>query len=182
MSRKYKFHNKEGLYFVSFATVYWIDVFIREEYAAKIVESLDYCRKNKGLVIYCWCLMPSHMHLIISAKDKNPETVLGKFKEFTSKQLQQAIKDNIQESRREWMLWMFKRAGDKSSNVKHAQFWQDHNKPIELWSEEVTRQKWNYIHNNPVASGFVVKPEDWKYSSAIDYSGGQGLLEIDYLW
>jgi putative transposase len=32
MSRKYKFHNKQGLYFVSFATVYWIDVFIREEY------------------------------------------------------------------------------------------------------------------------------------------------------
>lgn len=80
------------------------------------------------------------------------------------------------------MLWMFKRAGDKSSNVKHAQFWQHHNKPIELWSEEVTRQKWNYIHNNPVAAGFVVKPEDWKYSSAIDYSGGKGLLEIDYLW
>jgi len=32
MSRKYKFHNKEGIYFVSFAVVYWIDVFIREAY------------------------------------------------------------------------------------------------------------------------------------------------------
>ena len=32
MSRKYKFYNKEGMYFVSFATIFWIDVFIREEY------------------------------------------------------------------------------------------------------------------------------------------------------
>ncbi len=182
MSRKYKFHNKEGLYFVSFAAVYWIDVFVREEYAVKIIENLDYCRKNKGLEIYGWCLMPSHMHLIIRAKESNPEQVLGKFKEFTSKQLQQAIKENIQESRKEWLLWMFKRAGDKSANVKYGQFWQHHNKPIELWSEEVTGQKLNYLHNNPVAAGFVFKPEDWKYSSAIDYSGGKGLLEIDFLW
>ena len=32
MSRKYKFHNKEGVYFVNFAVVYWIDVFICEAY------------------------------------------------------------------------------------------------------------------------------------------------------
>ncbi|WP_255487935.1 MULTISPECIES: hypothetical protein [Pontibacter] len=41
MSRKYKFHHKEGLYFVSFAVVYWIDVFTREEYFALLTESLD---------------------------------------------------------------------------------------------------------------------------------------------
>jgi putative transposase len=181
MSRKYKFHNKEGLYFVSFATVYWIDVFVREDYAKVIIDSLDYCRKNKGLEIYCWCIMPSHLHLIIRSKENNPETVLGKFKEFTSKELQERIKENIQESRREWMLWMFARAGAKSSNVKHGQFWQHHNKPIEIWSADVLKQKMDYIHRNPVVSGFVSEPEPWKYSSAIDYSGGKGILEIDFV-
>jgi REP element-mobilizing transposase RayT len=104
MSRKYKFHNKEGLYFVSFATVYWIDVFIREDYANTIINSLDYCRKNKELEIYGWCIMPSHLHLVIRAKENNPEKVLGRFKEFTSKQLRQQIEENPQESRKEWML------------------------------------------------------------------------------
>lgn len=52
MSRKYKFHNKEGLYFISFATVYWIDVFTREEYFNTIVESLQFCKANKGMEIY----------------------------------------------------------------------------------------------------------------------------------
>ncbi len=71
------------------------------------------------------------------------------------------------------------RAGLKNSNVKHRQFWQQHNKPIELWSAAVIDQKIEYIHNNPVEAGFVSEPEHWKYSSAVDFSGGKGLLEID---
>lgn len=164
---------------MSFVSVYWIDVFVRDEYYQTIVESLDYCRKNKGLAIYCWVLMPSHIHLIIRAKNANPETVLGRFKEFTSKKLVEQIKVNPHESRKEWLLWMFERAGSKSSNVSKYQFWQHHNKPIELWSPEVIDQKIEYIHNNPVVAGFVNEPWHWRYSSALDYSGGKGILEID---
>lgn len=178
MSRKYKFLNKEGLYFVSFATVNWIDVFVRPVYNDIVVDSLNYCISNLGMELYCWCIMPSHIHLIFRAADRNPEVLLGRFKEHTAKQLIKAIDENIQESRREWMLWMFKRAGAKSSNVKHYQFWQHHNKPIELWSAEVIAQKADYIHNNPVEAGFVSEPWHWKYSSAIDYADGNGLVKI----
>jgi len=181
MSRKYKFHNPEGMYFVSFATVYWIDVFVRPQYCDIIVESLKYSKMNIGLELYCWCIMPSHVHLIFKAKDNNPEKVLGRIKEHTSKAMVKAIQENSQESRKEWMLWMFKRSGLKSSNVKGNQFWQHHNKPIELWSEAVIEQKADYIHNNPVESGFVSESYHWKYSSTIDYSGGTGLIEIEYL-
>ena len=51
------------------------------------------------------------------------------------------------------------------------------NKPIELWSNEVIQQKIDYIHNNPVEEGIVFRPEDYKYSSAVDYSGERGILE-----
>ncbi len=64
MSCKYKFYNKEGLYFVNFATVYWLDVFTRDHYSWALMESLDFCRKNKRMEIYAWCIMPSHVHLI----------------------------------------------------------------------------------------------------------------------
>ncbi|MCC5928657.1 MAG: transposase [Cyclobacteriaceae bacterium] len=181
MSRKYKFYNKEGLYFVSFATINWVDVFVREEYFTILIENLDYCQRNKGLEIFCWCIMPSHVHLIIRAIDKNPDVVLGRFKEFTSKKLQKAIEGNVQESRKEWLLRMFEEAGLKSSNVKNRQLWQHHNKPIELWSSHIIDQKVEYIHNNPVAAGFVAEPLYWKYSSAIDYSGGKGLLDIAFV-
>ena len=180
MSRKYKFLDKEGLYFVSFATVNWIDVFVRPVYYEIITESLIYCQKNIGLELYCWCIMPSHIHLIFSANDNNPEIVLGRFKEHTAKQLIKAISDNTQESRKEWMLWMFKRAGAKSSNNTNYQFWQHNNKPIALWTPKVIEQKADYLHNNPVEAGFVNEGWHWKYSSAVDYAGGKGLIDVAY--
>ena len=176
MSRKYKFHNKEGLYFISFATVYWIDVFTRDEYFHAVVNSLDHCRSNMGMELYTWCVMPSHVHLIFRAKDNDPGNLLKSLKVYTSKAIQKLIEENPQESRKEWMLWMMKKAGTTNSNVKSRQFWQQNNKPIELWSPHVIDQKVDYIHFNPVEAGFVNEPEHWKYSSAIDYSGGKGLL------
>ena len=73
------------------------------------------------------------------------------------------------------------RAGLKNSNVKKRQFWQQHNQPVELWSAAVIDLKVNYIHENPVVSGFVMEAHHWKYSSAIDYSGGKGVLDIDFI-
>ncbi len=74
---------------------------------------------------------------------------------------------------------MLKRAGKKKSNVTQHQFWQQHNKPIELWSDKVIQQKIDYIHNNPVEAGFVTNPIDWKYSSERNDQEDQTVLEID---
>ena len=90
-----------------------------------------------------------------------------------------AIEENPQESRREWLLWMFERAGKKKGNISKYQFWQHHNKPIELWSTSVIKQKLDYVHNNPVESGFVAEPTEWKYSSARNFGGDHTILEID---
>ncbi len=51
MSRKYKMNNLEGIYFVSFATVYWIDVFVREIYFEKIIQDLAFCCKEKRMIL-----------------------------------------------------------------------------------------------------------------------------------
>jgi putative transposase len=180
MSRKYKFAEKSGAYFISFATVYWIDVFTRDEYFSCITDSLDYCRKHKGMEIYAYCVMPSHVHLIFRSSLNDPSGLIRDFKGFTAKRLLSEISDNPQESRKEWMLWMFERAGKKNSNIKNMQFWQQNNMPIEIWSLKVFEQKLNYIHNNPVETGFVTDPIDYKYSSARNYGNNdQTILEID---
>jgi hypothetical protein len=46
----------------------------------------------------------------------------------------------------------------------------------------LTEQKANYIHYNPVTAGFITQAEHWKYSSAIDYHGDKGLVDIKMLW
>ena len=40
------------------------------------------------------------------------------------------------------------------------------------------QQKIDYIHYNPVRKGYVDKPEDWRYSSARDYTGQSGLVPV----
>ena len=178
MSRNYKFHNPDGVYFVSFAVVEWIDVFTLNEYKHILLESLGFCQREKGMEIFAWCIMNNHMHLIFrSINGQKPELLLGNFKRYTSKAVVKAIRENPRESRKECLLERFKKAGAKSSNVKVYQFWQHNNHPIELWSNRVIFEKINYIHNNPVEEGLVSYPQDYPYSSARDYAGEEGLLK-----
>ena len=71
MSRKYKIKNPEGVYFISFATVGWIDVFTRRIYKDILVESIIYCQEHKGLEVYSWCVMSNHVHLICSSRNSD---------------------------------------------------------------------------------------------------------------
>ena len=66
MSRKYKFHNPQGIYLVTFATVNWIDVFTRCEYKDILISSINYCVEQKGLNVYAWVIMSNHVHLLVS--------------------------------------------------------------------------------------------------------------------
>ena len=131
MIRNYKFRNLEGLYFVSFSTVYWIDVFVRDRYFSVLFDSVNFCRKEKGMELFCYCFMPSHIHFLFRSNLGDPSGLLRDFKKHTSRQLIKLIKSNIQESRKEWLLWFFNHAAKKSSNVSNFQFWRHDNKPIE---------------------------------------------------
>jgi REP element-mobilizing transposase RayT len=83
MSRNYKFHNPEGLYFVSFAVVNWLDVFTRNQYKDILIDSLSFCQREKGMEIIAWCIMTNHVHLIFRVvNDGQPQLVLGDFKRF----------------------------------------------------------------------------------------------------
>ena len=111
----YKITDQGAMYFVSFAVVGWVDVFTRKDYRDIVIESLQFCQAKKGLVIYAWCIMSNHVHLIISAKENNISDVLGDFKKFTSKQLMKSIIEHPGESRKEWMIEIFKKAGELNS-------------------------------------------------------------------
>ncbi|QEC79583.1 transposase [Mucilaginibacter ginsenosidivorax] len=178
MSSNYKFRNQECLYFVTFTVVRWIDVLTRRAYKDIIVESLKYCIKHKGLQLHGWVIMSNHVHLIISTNDKPMQDILRDVKRHTSKAITKAIIENVQESRREWMLWFFEREGKSNPNNENYQFWQQGNHPIEIYTNKVLDQKLDYIHNNPVTAGWVDEPHHFLYSSARDYAGGKGLIDI----
>ncbi|WP_187262456.1 REP-associated tyrosine transposase [Pontibacter beigongshangensis] len=182
MQSGYQIRNQNGIYFITFAVVEWVDVFTRKEYADLVVESLQYCQKQKGLLLYGWCLMSNHLHLIASAQEGSAlSDIIRDFKKFTSSSILKAIEQNTQESRRNWMLWIFRTAGEKNGKNTRHQFWRHDNHPIELLTNKFKDEKLHYLHQNPVTAGLVAEAEHYLYSSAIDYAGGKGLLTVVFL-
>ncbi len=181
MSRKYKFFDKSELYFVTYTVISWIDVFTRNIYKDVMLDSWNFCMKHKGLKIHAWCIMTNHVHMIVSSEQDELSNIMRDMKSFTSTTLKRIITENPQESRKKWMLSMMKSAGVKNNNNDAFQLWQQHNHPIILDTNRLIDQKLNYIHDNPVKEGFVDEPEDYLYSSAKDYVGIKGLIDIELI-
>ncbi len=123
MSRNYKFHDKAAAYFVSFATVYWLDVFNRQPYFEVLTKSIDYCRSEKGMELYAYCFMPSHVHFVFRSANEDPSGLLRDFKKHTAKKTIETIENNPQESRKEWLPTDWKHSSarnfqDDSSGLK----------------------------------------------------------------
>ena len=121
--------------------------------------------------IHAWCIASSHVHLVFrSINGQKPELLIGDLKRFTIRAIIQTIKENPKDSRKEFLLVFFLKDGSKTSNVGQYQFCRHNNKPIELWSNRVIFQNISYVHQTPVEAGLVFRAEDYRYSSAIDYS------------
>ena len=79
----YKIRNQTETHFITFAVVYWIDVFSRKQYRDIVVDSLRYCQQNKGLILHAWVIMSNHVHFIISAQDDSKlSDILRDFKKI----------------------------------------------------------------------------------------------------
>ena len=178
-SENYRIGKQDSIYFLTFTITDWVDVFTRLHYRNIIAESLTYCKKNKGLRLYAWCLMTNHLHLVCSLEQPlRMSDFLRDYKKFTAKAILEEIQNNT-ESRREWMLYRFEFAGKFDNRIQKYRFWQDKSHPIELTSNEMIEQRINYIHENPVRTGLVAKAEEYLYSSARNYAGLSSIIEID---
>ena len=167
------------LYFITTTVVDWIDIFTRPKYKHIVLDSLAYCQQHKGLSIYAWVLMSNHIHMIVSAEGELPVAdIMRDFKKHTSKMVIKELMDDQQESRREWMIDRFGFAAANSRKATCYRLWQEGYHPELLCSDEFFLQKLGYIHNNPVAQEIVSRPEDYLYSSAMDYAGEKGLIEV----
>ncbi|TRW22319.1 transposase [Flavobacterium zepuense] len=178
MSTKYKAITTEEAYFITITTVGWIDVFTRLNQKYNIINALDYCSKHKGLEIYAYCLMPSHLHILCKGVDGAVlSDIMRDFKKFTSKKIITSIIEEP-ESRREWMLAYFAKACEHLKRPQQFKVWQEGYHAEIVETNWFIKQKVKYIHNNPVAEKFVSLPEDYYFSSARNYAGLDNDLDI----
>lgn len=178
MSTKYKATTTEEAYFITITTVGWIDVFTRLNQKYNIINVLNYCQQNKGLEIYAYVIMSSHIHLLCKATNGFIlSDVIRDFKKFTSKKILQTCIDEP-ESRREWMLNYFQKACAHLKREQNYKVWQDGYHAELVETNWFIKQKVNYIHNNQVKDKIVALPEDYYFSSARNYAGLDNDLEV----
>ena len=166
MSEHLKAHKEGTLYFCTLTVVGWADVFTRARNAQIIIQSLAFCQANKGLELFAYGLMPSHLHIIARVQEGQLSDMLRDFKSFTAKRLMELIANEPGESRKEWLMRLFREAALETRQNQELMFWQKSVHPIEITHEAMYDQKVEYIHNNPVNEGLVTLPEHRAWSSA----------------
>ncbi|ADB39363.1 REP-associated tyrosine transposase [Spirosoma linguale] len=181
MSEGYIIRDSAATHFLTLQVIDWVDVFTRRIYRDMVLESLSYCRHKKGLLIYGYVIMSNHVHLMVQARDENLPDVLRDLKKFTANRIIKEISSSDTESRSDGMLKRFEFAAQRHVRNSVHQFWTHENHPIEITSTKFLNQKLNYIHENPVRAGWVEEPQEYLYSSARNYGGRTGLIDIDLL-
>lgn len=179
MDRPYYIYDQNAIYFLTLTVVDWMDVFTRKEYKLEVVDSLNYCIKNKGLELYAWCLMSNHLHLLGRIREPyKMSEFLRDFKKFVAKKILASMETENIESRTKWMLNRMEFRGSQLKRNEKYKFWKSGNHPIFIESTKFFEQKLNYIHVNPVSAMIVDEPEDYLFSSARDCAGRKGLVEV----
>lgn len=177
----YRIRDQAATHFLTFTVEGWIDLFSRQRYRDIILESLAFCRQEKGLLLNAYVIMSNHIHFIWTAKNGNLSGLIRDFKGYTSKLLTDSVQKDP-ESRREWLLYLFRYHANKSSKHENFLVWSGDNHPEEIYSESFFMSKLNYIHQNPVRAGLVAQPAHYLYSSAANYEHKAGLIDIDKLY
>jgi REP element-mobilizing transposase RayT len=175
MKSRYTIREPDGPYFVTCTVVNWIPIFTRKPYFDILIDSFKFCRQHKGLKLYAYVILDNHLHLVV-AGDKLAD-IIRDFKSYTAKRLI----NQLEQDQKTWILNQFQYYKKHAKTRSDYQVWQEGFHPQQIVSEEMLQQKIDYLHHNPVRAGLVARPEDWVYSSARDYAGEKGFIELDDL-
>lgn len=91
MPQGYQIYYQSGLYYLTLQVIDWVDVFTRKTYRDIVLESLQYCHKEKGLHLYSYVIMSNHLHLLVMAEHSNLSDVIRDFKKFTASRILKMI-------------------------------------------------------------------------------------------
>ena len=175
-SRYNIFHGDTTPYFVTATTINWLPLFSNPAIVHILIDSLNFLQRHDRLKLIAYVIMENHIHLIAFAQELAKE--LSDFKSYTARK---SI-DYYQQRGNEFILRQLAYYKLPSRVDRKYQFWQEGVHPQQIQDEPMLRQKVDYIHNNPVRRGYVDLPEQWRYSSARNYCGLEGLLEVSNGW
>jgi REP element-mobilizing transposase RayT len=148
----------------------------RTESVQIVIDSLKYLQEHDSLKLYAYVILENHLHLIASSDDISLS--MHKFKAFTAKKILELLREHNAKTILDQFAFYKKAYKDQTA----FQIWQEGIQPKMIQSEQMMRERIDYIHLNPVKRGYVDEAVHWRYSSARNYEGNEGMIEIERGW
>jgi REP element-mobilizing transposase RayT len=173
---RYKIHDNAYPHFLTCTTVEWLPVFTRQESVQILLDAWSFLQSEGRLTLFAYVVVENHIHFIAASKDLSKE--IGDFKSYTARR----VIDLLESAKATTILDQLAFRKAKYEHDRDYQFWQEGSHPQQIGNAEIMCQKVEYIHYNPVKRGFVDEPTHWRYSSARNYAGLPGLIEVCTDW
>jgi REP element-mobilizing transposase RayT len=173
---RYRFGEDHYPHFMTCTVVAWLPVFSQPCFTEVIYDSWRFLQREREITILAYVILENHLHWIAVGPQLGKR--VGEFKSYTATTILQRMKE------KRYMTLLQELSYDK---LRHKvdqtyQLWQEGSHPQCLESIEVLRQKIDYTHSNPMRRGYVDDPLHWRYSSAGNYAGQAGLIEVCTDW
>ena len=173
---RYRIHDELEPHFLTCTVHNWLPVFTRPEAVDVVLDSWRFLQDSGKLVIYGYVIMVNHLHMVASSD--NLTKTIGEFKSFTARKTLALLRTSGAQT----LLWQLTRSRAPSSHHRLRRLWREGSHPKQILSEDMMRQKLEYMHDNPVRRGYVDDPAHWRYSSARNYAGEEGLIPVVTDW
>jgi len=173
---RYKIYEPTHPHFVTCTILHWLPIFTRKESVQIILDCLKFLQEKDELKLYAYVVLENHLHMVVQSNDL--EKSMKSFKQYTAKALLKLLKtENVKTILEQ--LQFYKKAHHKATDY---QVWEEGYQPKLMQTDEMMISKIKYIHENPVKRGYVDEEVHWRYSSARDYMGIDGLIDIEKFW
>jgi len=173
---RYKVYEPTHPYFITCTVLHWIPLFTRPESVEILFESFRYLQKNDNFKLFGYVILENHLHMIAGSDDISQS--IKKFKSYTAKVLLELLQVNRVQTILD-QLAFYKKAHKTQTTY---QLWQEGSAFKLIQSEAMMLERINYIHNNPIKRGYVDEAAHWRYSSARNYEGKEGLIDVERMW
>ncbi|MGD9970286.1 MAG: transposase [Sulfuricurvum sp.] len=173
---RYKVYEPTHPHFITCTVLHWIPLFTRPESVNILFESFRYLQKNDNFKLFAYVILENHLHMIAASDDISQS--IKKFKSYTAIALLELLQLNRVQTILD-QLAFYKKAHKTETTY---QLWQEGSAFKRIQSEAMMIERINYIHNNPLKRGYVDEAIHWRYSSARNYEGKEGLIDVERIW
>ncbi|MDA3839849.1 MAG: transposase [Patescibacteria group bacterium] len=180
MSTRNRISIPNETYFITFTILGWKNIFVQDKYFDLIYRWFDYVKEKYNNTIYSYVIMPNHIHLLIKISAKSPtlSVLIMNAKRFLAYDIVKFLKEDNKSE----FLDFFNQNARKNVGAKHKLF-ENRFDSLIIQSEKFFLEKLNYIHKNPCNKHWRLadSPENFKHSSASNYTLGKGHYDIDVM-